>query len=35
MGLRSIAERAARIGGGLDVDTAPDQGTTIRVEAQL
>jgi PAS domain S-box-containing protein len=33
MGLRSIAERAERIGGRLDVDTIPGQGTTVSVEA--
>jgi PAS domain S-box-containing protein len=33
MGLRSIAERAERIGGRLDLDTAPGQGTTVSVEA--
>jgi PAS domain S-box-containing protein len=34
MGLRSIAERVERIGGRLDLRTAPGQGTTISVEAQ-
>jgi signal transduction histidine kinase len=33
MGLRSIAERAQRIGGRLELDTAPGQGTTVTVEA--
>jgi signal transduction histidine kinase len=35
LGLRTIAERVKRIGGRLDLSTAPDQGTTIRVEAQV
>jgi signal transduction histidine kinase len=35
MGLRSIAGRVEHIGGQLELDTAPGQGTTIRVEAQL
>jgi signal transduction histidine kinase len=31
MGLRSMAERAARLGGQLAVDSAPGRGTTVRV----
>jgi signal transduction histidine kinase len=34
MGLRSITERVERIGGRLDLFTAPGQGTTICVVAQ-
>ena len=33
-GLMSMRERAARIGGVLAVDSAPDQGTTVRVEIE-
>jgi signal transduction histidine kinase len=33
MGLRSIAERVERIGGSLDLTTAPGGGTTVIVEA--
>jgi PAS domain S-box-containing protein len=35
MGLRSIAERVERIGGQLDLSTAPSQGTTVCVEVQV
>jgi signal transduction histidine kinase len=31
MGLRGMAERAARLGGQLAVDSAPGRGTTVRV----
>jgi signal transduction histidine kinase len=35
IGLRTIAERVERIDGRLDLSTAPGQGTTICVEAQI
>jgi signal transduction histidine kinase len=35
MGLRSIAERVERIGGRLDLTTAPGQGTTVCIEVQI
>jgi signal transduction histidine kinase len=35
MGLRSITERVERIGGRLDLSTAPGQGTTVHVEARV
>lgn len=35
MGLRSIAERAERIGGRLDLSTVSGQGTTVCVEAPV
>lgn len=35
MGLRSIAGRVEHIGGQLELNTAPGQGTTVCVEAQL
>ena len=28
-GLRNMAERAAQLGGGLEIDSAPDRGTTL------
>jgi signal transduction histidine kinase len=35
MGLRSIGERVERIGGRLDLSTAPGRGTTVCVEVQI
>jgi signal transduction histidine kinase len=35
MGLRSIGERVERIGGRLDLRTAPGEGTTVFVESQV
>lgn len=35
LGLRGMDERAAQIGGRLNVRSAPGQGTTIRVEIPL
>ena len=32
LGLTSMAERAERIGGRLDVHSAPGEGTTVRLE---
>jgi PAS domain S-box-containing protein len=34
-GLRSMQERAERIDGVLQIHTAPDQGTTVRVEVEV
>jgi two-component system NarL family sensor kinase len=35
LGLRSIVERVERIGGRLDLTTAPGQGTTVCVEVRV
>jgi signal transduction histidine kinase len=35
VGLRSIAERAARVGGGLTLESQPGAGTRLRVEVTL
>ena len=34
-GLRSMTERAARVGGALSVESAPGAGTRVRVEVPL
>jgi hypothetical protein len=34
-GLRSISARVERIGGRFDLSTAPGQGTTVRIDAQV
>jgi signal transduction histidine kinase len=35
MGLRSISERSERIGGAVNIVSAPGQGTVVTVEAQV
>jgi signal transduction histidine kinase len=34
-GLRGIAERAAQVGGAVTVQSAPGQGTVVRVEVTV
>ncbi len=34
LGLTSMEERAERIGGTLEIDSAPEKGTTVRLEAR-
>ena len=35
LGLTSMEERAARLGGALTIESAPDRGTTVRLEVPI